>query len=160
MTEICYILHLVINNDNFYSLQWDSPTSLCKHKTDRGTCGKRQSQVEEGAHLFCSKPEGPVFKSQCFKFKVSRAAWTKYPTLCSLNNRHLLPHSSEGQRSKTQMWAGRTPSAGGEGESVPLSPWLPEAPPHLCLHVHMLFSLCACVYVQISPFTRTPIIVA
>ena len=33
-------------------------------------------------------------------------------------------------------------------------PWLVAALPHLSLDVHMVFSLCVCVYVHISPFYK------
>ena len=107
------------------------------------------------------------------RYSFSRATRTKYPTLHGLNNRDVSSHSSEGQRSETQVWTGPAPSEGGEGESVPPSPlaaggcWesllllgLQKHHPYLCLHVHTAFSLYACVCVQISPFIRTLIVVA
>ena len=62
--------------------------------------------------------------------------------------------SSGGWKSEIKVSAGLASPSFWWLAAILVFPWLLDASPHLCLHAHVAFSLCACVYVQISPFCK------
>lgn len=91
-------------------------------------------------------------------YQFTTAAIIKYHQSGGLNNRNSLSHNSGGQKSKTICWQGwfllravsenlcHTSCLPSDGLLAIFGiPWFVEVFPELCLCLHMVFSLCACL---------------
>lgn len=118
-------------------------------------------------HLFLSSfflhsPPG-LFSSYIFSFlSISWGSFNKFSKTGWLHE-HLLSHSFGCFKSKIKVSAGLAPSEGCEGKSIfssvslpcgqPLALFGPQKyHPDICLHLHMVPSLCPCLCIQTSPF--------
>ena len=102
-----------------------------------------------------------AFSSSVF----ARAAITNYQQRCLRTETYCLT-ALAARDPRAGVSAGLVPPEGCEGKSIPgLSPsfwclvavcgilWL-WVHPNLCLHIHVVFSLCVHVYIQIFPFCK------
>ena len=110
-----------------------------------------------------------ILPSYSFKpvYQFAMAPLTKYPKLTGFDSRNAVSHSCEGQMCDTKLSACVVSSGAvrdcfmsspASGDLLALSDWQTR---HfaLCLHLHVAFSLCACLCVHISfLFPGTPVI--